>query len=223
MNTQGKLTGTAKFHFHGHVVNHGDSLEITVDIDDMSTTKMWVNNEVVVDNIEGEYTFILKANDRIRITTRHGETLAEVCYIEGETAILHNILFYGAYHAFGASAVGWIETSRLRGNIQTSAAEGFVSLSLYRTARNMARLTAGKPYSARIYDALLWLTSNGAKATYPVTDQISRSELAEMEQYLGPSTISQLTTVGEDDDADPYADYDMEDSADYVSDYVDSD
>jgi small subunit ribosomal protein S2 len=40
------------------------------------------------------------------------------------------------------------------------------------------------------------------------TGQVSRSELAEMEQYLGPSTLAKLTTVGEDDeDADPYADF----------------
>jgi small subunit ribosomal protein S2 len=39
------------------------------------------------------------------------------------------------------------------------------------------------------------------------TGQVSRSELAEMEQYLGPSTLAKKTTVGEDDDADPYADF----------------
>jgi small subunit ribosomal protein S2 len=52
------------------------------------------------------------------------------------------------------------------------------------------------------------------------TGQVSRSELAEMEQYLGPSTLAKLQTVDEvdgamddievdvdDDDADPYADY----------------
>ncbi len=40
------------------------------------------------------------------------------------------------------------------------------------------------------------------------TGQVSRSELAEMEQYLGPSTLAKLQTVDEDDDddADPYAD-----------------
>jgi small subunit ribosomal protein S2 len=32
------------------------------------------------------------------------------------------------------------------------------------------------------------------------TGQVSRSELAEMEQYLGPSTLAKLTTVGEDED-----------------------
>jgi small subunit ribosomal protein S2 len=32
------------------------------------------------------------------------------------------------------------------------------------------------------------------------TGQVSRSELADMEQYLGPSTLAKLTTVGEDDD-----------------------
>jgi small subunit ribosomal protein S2 len=37
------------------------------------------------------------------------------------------------------------------------------------------------------------------------TGQLSRSELAEMEQYLGPSTLAKLQTV--DDDEDPYADY----------------
>jgi small subunit ribosomal protein S2 len=37
------------------------------------------------------------------------------------------------------------------------------------------------------------------------TGQVSRSELAEMEQYLGPSTLAKLQTV--DDDEDPYADY----------------
>jgi small subunit ribosomal protein S2 len=43
------------------------------------------------------------------------------------------------------------------------------------------------------------------------TGQVSRSELAEMEQYLGPSTLAKLQTVDEgdeiDEDADPYADY----------------
>jgi small subunit ribosomal protein S2 len=44
------------------------------------------------------------------------------------------------------------------------------------------------------------------------TGQVSRSELAEMEQYLGPSTLAKLQTVPEVDedggeDADPYADY----------------
>jgi small subunit ribosomal protein S2 len=43
------------------------------------------------------------------------------------------------------------------------------------------------------------------------TGQVSRSELAEMEQYLGPSTLAKLTTVEEgDEDADPYADYEDE-------------
>lgn len=56
------------------------------------------------------------------------------------------------------------------------------------------------------------------------TGQVSRSELAEMEQYLGPSTLAKLTTVGEDDDADPYADYEEELAAtteDDDDDYVD--
>ena len=40
------------------------------------------------------------------------------------------------------------------------------------------------------------------------TGQVSRSELAEMERYLGPSTLAKLQTVDEDDEnADPYADY----------------
>ena len=43
------------------------------------------------------------------------------------------------------------------------------------------------------------------------TGQVSRSELAEMEQYLGPSTLAKLQTVDGDgdvgDDDDPYADY----------------
>jgi small subunit ribosomal protein S2 len=42
------------------------------------------------------------------------------------------------------------------------------------------------------------------------TGQVSRSELAEMEQYLGPSTLAKLQTVDEDggdEDVDPYADY----------------
>jgi small subunit ribosomal protein S2 len=49
------------------------------------------------------------------------------------------------------------------------------------------------------------------------TGQVSRSELAEMEQYLGPSTLAKLQTVDDvalddetediDEDADPYADY----------------
>jgi small subunit ribosomal protein S2 len=40
------------------------------------------------------------------------------------------------------------------------------------------------------------------------TGQVSRSELAEMEQYLGPSTLAKLQTVDEEDeDIDPYADY----------------
>ncbi|MCC6458341.1 MAG: 30S ribosomal protein S2 [Caldilineaceae bacterium] len=43
------------------------------------------------------------------------------------------------------------------------------------------------------------------------TGQVSRSELAEMEQYLGPSTLAKLQTVDEDDeDADPYADYEVD-------------
>lgn len=55
------------------------------------------------------------------------------------------------------------------------------------------------------------------------TGQVSRSELAEMEQYLGPSTLAKLTTVGEDDDADPYADYEEEltATADVEADEVD--
>jgi small subunit ribosomal protein S2 len=40
------------------------------------------------------------------------------------------------------------------------------------------------------------------------TGQVSRSELAEMEQYLGPSTLAKLQTVDEDgEDIDPYEDY----------------
>jgi len=43
------------------------------------------------------------------------------------------------------------------------------------------------------------------------TGQVSRSELAEMEQYLGPSTLAKLQTVDEgdeiDENADPYADF----------------
>jgi small subunit ribosomal protein S2 len=43
------------------------------------------------------------------------------------------------------------------------------------------------------------------------TGQVSRSELAEMEQYLGPSTLAKLQTVDEDDeDEDPYADYEID-------------
>lgn len=42
------------------------------------------------------------------------------------------------------------------------------------------------------------------------TGQVSRSELADMEQYLGPSTLAKLTTVADDEDADPYADYEGE-------------
>jgi len=38
------------------------------------------------------------------------------------------------------------------------------------------------------------------------TGQVSRSELAEMEQYLGPSTLAKLQTV-DDENADPYADF----------------
>jgi small subunit ribosomal protein S2 len=53
------------------------------------------------------------------------------------------------------------------------------------------------------------------------TGQVSRSELAEMEQYLGPSTLAKLQTVDEDDDIDPYADYeddldDLDDDDDYA-------
>jgi small subunit ribosomal protein S2 len=41
------------------------------------------------------------------------------------------------------------------------------------------------------------------------TGQVSRSELAEMEQYLGPSTLAKLQTVDEDDsdEVDAYADF----------------
>ena len=40
------------------------------------------------------------------------------------------------------------------------------------------------------------------------TGQVSRSELAEMEQYLGPSTLAKLQTVdGDAEDLDTYADY----------------
>ena len=49
------------------------------------------------------------------------------------------------------------------------------------------------------------------------TGQVSRSELAEMEQYLGPSTLAKLQTIDEvdevdevDEDVDPYADYEDE-------------
>jgi small subunit ribosomal protein S2 len=43
------------------------------------------------------------------------------------------------------------------------------------------------------------------------TGQVSRSELAEMEQYLGPSTLAKLQTVDEDDeDIDPYEDYEVD-------------
>jgi small subunit ribosomal protein S2 len=58
------------------------------------------------------------------------------------------------------------------------------------------------------------------------TGQVSRSELAEMEQYLGPSTLAKLQTVDEDDvdvDEDPYADFEDEmaglddDDEDYAS------
>jgi small subunit ribosomal protein S2 len=63
------------------------------------------------------------------------------------------------------------------------------------------------------------------------TGQVSRSELAEMEQYLGPSTLAKLQTVAEDDidaddmdeDEDPYADFEDEiaglddDDEDYAS------
>jgi small subunit ribosomal protein S2 len=43
------------------------------------------------------------------------------------------------------------------------------------------------------------------------TGQVSRSDLAEMEQYLGPSTLAKLQTVDETDEAvDPYADYEDE-------------
>ena len=47
------------------------------------------------------------------------------------------------------------------------------------------------------------------------TGQVSRSELAEMEQYLGPSTLAKLQTVDEDgEDIDPYADYEEDLEAD---------
>jgi small subunit ribosomal protein S2 len=46
------------------------------------------------------------------------------------------------------------------------------------------------------------------------TGQVSRSELAEMEQYLGPSTLAKLQTVDEDEDIDldedPYAEFEDE-------------
>jgi small subunit ribosomal protein S2 len=56
------------------------------------------------------------------------------------------------------------------------------------------------------------------------TGQVSRSELAEMEQYLGPSTLAKLQTVDEDDeDADPYTDYaeDLAIDADDDDDFAD--
>ena len=55
------------------------------------------------------------------------------------------------------------------------------------------------------------------------TGQVSRSELAEMEQYLGPSTLAKLQTVDEDgEDIDPYADYeeDLEADSDDDDDYA---
>jgi len=48
------------------------------------------------------------------------------------------------------------------------------------------------------------------------TGQVSNRELAEMEQYLGPSTLAKLQSTEvdeEDDDSDPYADYDDTDAA----------
>jgi hypothetical protein len=57
------------------------------------------------------------------------------------------------------------------------------------------------------------------------TGQVSRSELAEMEQYLGPNTLAKLTTVADDDlelEVDPYADFEEvavledEDEEEYV-------
>jgi hypothetical protein len=40
------------------------------------------------------------------------------------------------------------------------------------------------------------------------TGQVSRSELAEMEQYLGPSTLAKLQTVDEDsEEVDAYVDF----------------
>jgi len=42
------------------------------------------------------------------------------------------------------------------------------------------------------------------------TGQVSRSELAEMEQYLGPSTLAKLQTVDNGEEADPYADFEEE-------------
>jgi len=64
------------------------------------------------------------------------------------------------------------------------------------------------------------------------TGQASRSELAEMEQYLGPSTLAKLQTVDEgegdegdgdeiDEDADPYADF--EDDGSGIDDSDDDD
>ena len=55
------------------------------------------------------------------------------------------------------------------------------------------------------------------------TGQVSRSELAEMEQYLGPSTLAKLQTVDEDGkDIDPYTDYeeDLEADSDDDDDYA---
>jgi small subunit ribosomal protein S2 len=43
------------------------------------------------------------------------------------------------------------------------------------------------------------------------TGRVSRNELAEMEQYLGPSTLAKLQATDDyDEDADPYADYEEE-------------
>lgn len=43
------------------------------------------------------------------------------------------------------------------------------------------------------------------------TGHVSRNELAEMEQYLGPSTLAKLQATDEfDEDEDPYADYEDE-------------
>lgn len=60
------------------------------------------------------------------------------------------------------------------------------------------------------------------------TGQVSRDELAEMEQYLGPSTLAKLQTVDEfDEDYDPYADYedtldeDEESDEEPEDDYID--
>ncbi len=40
------------------------------------------------------------------------------------------------------------------------------------------------------------------------TGQVTDRELAEMEQYLGPSTLAKLQVVDDEEDEDPYADYD---------------